>query len=121
VLLVQIIALAVSAVAAFALRLVIGTDHQVVLVLVFVLVWLWLSLLGWLLVTVLWPVLRGGRTPAMGWCGSPALNLSPALAGRPLSRSASGRTGGTAANCAGWRAGTRRQAVAARSARCPVP
>jgi uncharacterized RDD family membrane protein YckC len=32
------------------------------------LVWLWLSLFGWLLVTVLWPMLHHGRTPAMRWC-----------------------------------------------------
>jgi uncharacterized RDD family membrane protein YckC len=37
--------------------------------LVISLVWLWLSLFGWLLVTVLWPMLHGGRTPAMRWCG----------------------------------------------------
>jgi uncharacterized RDD family membrane protein YckC len=69
VLFVQVIAIGLAAAAAFGLRLVIGADHQVVLVLVFVLVWLWLSLLGWLLATVLWPVLRDGRTPAMGWFG----------------------------------------------------
>jgi uncharacterized RDD family membrane protein YckC len=68
VLLVQLVALAVSAAATFGLRLILGANHQVVLVLVFALIWLWLSLLGWLLVTVVWPVLRGGRTPAMSWC-----------------------------------------------------
>jgi uncharacterized RDD family membrane protein YckC len=68
VLLVQVIVLVVSAVVTFGLRLVLGAHHPVVLVLVFVLLWLWLSLLGWLLATVLWPALHGGRTPAMRWC-----------------------------------------------------
>jgi uncharacterized RDD family membrane protein YckC len=82
VLLVQVSALALATAVAFGLRLVIGADHEVVLVLAFVLLWLWLSLLGWLLVTVLWPVLRGGRTPAMSWCGLRVVTLD-GLAPRP--------------------------------------
>jgi uncharacterized RDD family membrane protein YckC len=75
VLLVQVVAVAVAAGVAFAVRALLGGGHVVLSVLVFGLVWLWLSLFGWLLVTVLWPVLRGGRSPAMSWLGLRVVTL----------------------------------------------
>jgi uncharacterized RDD family membrane protein YckC len=68
VLLVQVVAIVVAtASAGFGVRLLLGNGRVLILVFVFALVWLWLSLFGWLLVTVLWPALHDGRTPAMGW------------------------------------------------------
>ncbi|HEY1572883.1 MAG TPA: RDD family protein [Pseudonocardiaceae bacterium] len=67
--LVQVIAVTVAVLVTLACRLVLGPGQLLLLVVVAGLVWLWLSLVGWLLVTVLWPVLHGGRTPAMRWCG----------------------------------------------------
>ncbi len=75
VLLVQVTVVVVAALATLLAHLVLGPDHAVVLVLVGVLVWLWLSLLGWFLVTVLWPMLHHGRTPAMRWCGLRVITL----------------------------------------------
>lgn len=69
VLLVQVVAVGLAAAVAFGLRALLGGGHVVLTVLVLGLVWLWLSLFGWLAVTVLWPILRGGRTPAMSWLG----------------------------------------------------
>lgn len=67
--LVQAGAIAVAAFVALLARVVLGSGHLVILVLTFLLIWLWLSLFGWLLVTVLLPVLHDGRTPAMRWLG----------------------------------------------------
>lgn len=68
VLAVQVIAITVAVLVTLACRLLFDAG-LVLVVLVGGLVWLWLSLFGWLVVTVLWPVLRHGRTPAMRWCG----------------------------------------------------
>jgi uncharacterized RDD family membrane protein YckC len=67
--LVQVIAITAAVLVTLACRLAFGAGHLLLLVLAGGLVWLWLSLFGWLVVTVLWPVLRGGRTPAMRWLG----------------------------------------------------
>ena len=75
VLLVQVTVIVVAALATGLAHLVLGADDAVVLVLVGLLVWLWLSLLGWFLVTVLWPMLHHGRTPAMRWCGLRVVTL----------------------------------------------
>jgi uncharacterized RDD family membrane protein YckC len=75
VLLVQVIVLAVAALATGLAHLVLGDDDGLLLVLIAVLCWLWLSLLGCFLVTVLWPMLHHGRTPAMRWCGLRVITL----------------------------------------------
>jgi uncharacterized RDD family membrane protein YckC len=76
VLLVQVVAVAVAAAAAFlGVRLLLGSGRALILFFVFALVWLWLSLFGWLLVTVLWPALHNGQTPAMGWFGLRVVTL----------------------------------------------
>jgi uncharacterized RDD family membrane protein YckC len=68
VVLVQVVAIAVAAAAAFlGVRLLLGGGRSLIVVFVFALVWLWLSLFGWVLVTVLWPALHDGQTPAMRW------------------------------------------------------
>jgi uncharacterized RDD family membrane protein YckC len=67
--------LVVSALVTALAHLVLGAGHDVLLVLIGVLCWLWLSLLGWFLATVLWPMLHHGRTPAMHWCGLRVITL----------------------------------------------
>ncbi|HEX5400710.1 MAG TPA: RDD family protein [Pseudonocardiaceae bacterium] len=68
VLLVQVVAVALAAVVALVgVRLMLGSGRSLIATFVFVLVWLWLSLFGWVLVTVLWPAVHEGRTPAMRW------------------------------------------------------
>lgn len=85
VLLVQVIAVGLAAALALGLHALL--NQVFVPVLVAVLVWLWLSLFGWLAVTVLWPYLHGGRTPAMRWCGLRVVTLDgeqPRLAAHVL-------------------------------------
>lgn len=75
VLLVQVVVLAISVGIGFAIRPFTGTF---LLVLIVSLLWLWLSLLGWLSVTVAWPMIDGGRTPGMRWCGLRVVTLDGA-------------------------------------------
>lgn len=85
VLLVQLVATGLAAALALGLHAAFGA--VLVPVLIAVLVWLWLSLAGWLLVTVLWPYLHGGRTPAMRWCRLRVVTLAgepPRLAAHVL-------------------------------------
>lgn len=85
VLLVQVVAVGLAAALALGLHALFG--GLFVPVLVAVLVWLWLSLFGWLGVTVLWPYLHAGQTPAMRWFGLRVVTLGgerPALAAHVL-------------------------------------
>lgn len=72
VLLVQVVVVALSVAVSFGLKFVVG---GVVLVLVGTMLWLWLSLFGWLLVAVAWPVVDRGRTPGMRVCGVRVVTL----------------------------------------------
>jgi uncharacterized RDD family membrane protein YckC len=69
VLLVQLASIAIAAFVALLARIVVGAHQLLILVSVFLLIWLWLSIFGWVLCTVLLPILYGGRTPAMRWFG----------------------------------------------------
>lgn len=73
--LVQVVVIALSVLAGLLLRLFVGTALLVLLV---GLLWLWFSLLGWLLVTILWPAADNGRTPGMRWCGLRVVTLDGA-------------------------------------------
>lgn len=66
VLAVQVVVVVVSAALGFVLRVFLSGALDLLLT---GLMWLWLSLLGWLLVTIVWPSVDGGRTPGMRWCG----------------------------------------------------